>query len=151
MIEVNTKQVNQTVAESTSIQVQEVSVLENESEIINTRGIEELSHIREASESSEVSFETEQVTLESLETPDDSEESVHGTKRTEPNEPCQAGDKEGSEGAQELGDNKRNFSQAVKASLTIPEKCEPHNEIKFVALSGKKKKSKKISTERTYK
>lgn len=144
--ELSTKQANQDVAESTPIQVQEAAVLGFE---IKNRGTEESSHLSEASESSEASFEAGKVTQESSETHDDTQDQVHGTKGTQPSEGFRPEDKEGPECSQELSENRRDVSQVhLRGSLVTPEKpCESDNEIKFVTVLGKKKKSKKISKE----
>ncbi|XP_063881427.1 serine/threonine-protein kinase/endoribonuclease IRE1-like isoform X2 [Scylla paramamosain] len=148
--EPSTKQVSETAAESTPVQVQENPVLGNESEIKNTLRIEELSCVSETSES-EASCEVEKVTQEFLEASDDTQACVHGMKGAEPSEGCEAKDNEDPESSQELCENKSDVSQVhLRISPMTQEKlCEPENNaMKFVTVSGKKKKSKKISNEK---
>lgn len=149
VIELSTKQGNQNVAESTPIQLQEAAVLE--SAVKDTRGTEESSHISEASESSESSSEAGRVTQELPETHDYvKDQVVHETNGAQPSEGSEARDKESS---QEQPENIGDVSQVPLRELTTPEvkPCEPDNEVKFVTVSGKKKKSKKIAGERKIK
>lgn len=145
------KQVSEIAAESTSVQVQENPVLGNECKIKNIPRIEEFSHVSETSESSEASCGAENVTQESSEASEDTQACEHGLKGAEPGEDCEAEDKEGPESSQDLCMNQSDISQVdLRISPIAQEKLwEADNDaIKFVTVSGKKKKSKKISTEK---
>ncbi|MPC34737.1 hypothetical protein E2C01_028138 [Portunus trituberculatus] len=149
--EPSTKQVSEIAFDSTSTQVQENPVLGNESKIINTLRIEELSHVSGTSESSEASCEAENVNQEYSEACDDSQTCEHGIKGAEPSENCEAEGKEGPESSQELCENKSGVSQVHLgiSPMTQEKLCEPEdNALKFITVSGKKKKSKKISNEK---